>query len=308
MLAAIRGFFAERGVLEVETPLLSRAATTDPALASLATRFTGPGAAAGVDLYLHTSPEGPMKRLLAAGSGPIYQVCRVFRDGERGRRHHPEFSLLEWYRPGFTLTALMDEVAGLIRAVLCRPDLGAARVSYQALFQQGLGLDPFADTSDGARCRQAAITAGIPGAADLDLPRDAWLDLLLTHCLEAGLGRGQLTFLHGYPLSQAALARIHPGPPPVAERFECYLEGMELANGFRELTDAAEQRARFNADLATRAALDLPVVPMDEALLAALAAGLPDTSGVALGLDRLLMLAVSATHIDEVLAFPVERA
>lgn len=309
MLAAIRAFFAARDVLEVETPLLSRAGTTDPALASLTTRFTGPGAADGVRLYLHTSPEFPMKRLLAAGSGPIWQVCKVFRDGERGRRHHPEFSLLEWYRPGFALPDLMDEVAALIRAVLGRPNLPMVRVAYRDLFRDGLGLDPFAPGLDADGLRRAALARAVPGAGELHLTReDGWLDLLLTHCLEPDLGRGRLTFLTGYPPSQAALARIDPGPPPVAERFECYLEGIELANGFRELTDAAEQRARFTADIDARTSAGLPPVPMDEALLAALATGLPDTSGVALGLDRLLMLAVGASHIDEVLAFPLERA
>lgn len=302
MLGRIRAFFAAAGVLEVETPILSQAAVTDPALASLSTRIGG----LGRTLYLQTSPEFAMKRLLAAGSGPIYQICKVFRDDERGRRHHPEFTLLEWYRPVWDHHRLMDEVAGLVRAALARPELPVERIAYRDLFRQRLGLDPWTATI--ADLRGAALVAGIADAADLDLDADAWLDLLLTHALESGLGRGCLTFLHDYPPTQAALARIRPDPFPVAERFELYIDGVELANGFHELTDAAEQRARFTADLTVREQAGQCIPPLDERLLGALAAGIPACAGVALGLDRLLMTAVGAAHIDEVLAFPVERA
>ncbi len=312
MLQDLRAFFAARGVLEVETPLLSAAATTDPALASLSTHWSGSQQPSAQRLYLHTSPELPMKRLLAAGSGPIYQVCKVFRDGERGRRHHPEFSLLEWYRPGWELNALIDEVAELLRLLLDQPGLGLDVIGYQALFQTHLGIDPLA--ADLATLQASAKAAGRNGCTglssceDLELDRDGWLDLLMSQCLEPRLGHAGLTVVRDYPPSQAALARLRPGSPSVAERFELYLDGMELANGFDELTDAAEQRARFNANLSARRAAGQPEPPLDEAFLAALAAGMPASAGVALGLDRLLMCALGADRIDAVLAFPVERA
>jgi len=306
VLAAIRGFFERAGVLEVETPALSFAAGTDPALASLSTTYTGPAAPHGAALYLHTSPEFAMKRLLAAGSGPIWQLCKVFRDGERGRQHNPEFTLLEWYRPGFGLHELMDEVAALLRRVL-GDGLGEERLSYAQAFDRALGIDPH--RADIAELRAAALRTGVAGAEALDLPgRDAWLDLLMSHCVEPGLGAAGVSFLHDFPASQAALARVRDGDPPVAERFEVYVSGVELANGFHELADAAEQRRRFAADNARRRASGLPEMPVDERLLAALAAGLPDCCGVALGVDRLVMLATGAMHIDEVVAFPLERA
>ena len=303
-------------MLEVETPIASRAAVTDPALASLQTRWHGPGQGpdrgSGLPLYLHTSPEFPMKRLLAAGLGPIYQICKVFRDGERGRLHHPEFTLLEWYRPGWDYGRLMDEVAELARLGLGRPDLRVERIAYRDLFRDRLALDPW--TADPAGLRAVALAQGIDGAESLELDRDGWLDLLLTHRLESHLGRGRLTFLHDYPPSQAALARVRePGPSragevPVALRFELYLEGVELANGFQELTDTAVQAARFAADLVERRSQALPEPPVDHAFLQALEAGMPEGSGVALGLDRLLMAQLGIRHIDSVLAFPVERA
>lgn len=301
----LRGFFAARGVLEVETPLLSRAAATDPALASLATHWSGAAAPDGQRLYLHTSPEFPMKRLLAAGSGPIYQVCKVFRDGERGRRHHPEFTLLEWYRPEWTLAALIDEVAALVRVLLERPGLGVEVVRYRDLFRERLHVDPW--RADSAELAARARAAGL-GCDGLELERDGWLDLLMSRCLEADLGRDRMTFVRDYPPSQAALARVDPGPPAFAARFELYLDGMELANGFDELTDAGEQRGRCVADQRARQAADLPQAPVDDAFLAALESGLPASAGVALGLDRLLMCALGVDHIDAVLAFPVERA
>jgi lysyl-tRNA synthetase class 2 len=306
MLQAIRRFFAARGVLEVETPIASRAAASDPALESLSTRWHGPGGAAGPLLYLQTSPEFPMKRLLAAACGPIYQTCKVFRNGERGRFHHPEFSLLEWYRPGWDHRRLMGEVADLVRCVLDAPGLAVEEVSYRDLFRERLRLDPWhADLGD--LCR-AAADHGIGGVDGLRLSPDGWLDLLLTHCLEAGLGRGCMTFVYDYPPSQAALARVRPGPEPAGERFELYLDGLELANGYHELTEAEEQRRRFAWDLQWRAAAGRHCPPADEAFLAALDAGMPAAAGVALGLDRLLMIKTGSTHIDQVLAFPVERA
>ncbi len=305
MLERLRAFFAMVGVLEVETPILSQSAVTDPALASLVVGRSVP-AGHGASLYLQTSPEFPMKRLLAAGSGAIYQICKVFRDDERGRLHHPEFTLLEWYRPGWDNHQLMDEVAELVRVALQHPALPVEWVSYRELFRAGLGLDPWTATPDDLRT--AALAAGIADAATFELEVDAWLDLLMTHCLESGLGRHGMTFVYDYPPSQAALARLRLDSVLVAERFELYLNGIELANGFHELTDATEQRARFQSDLAIRQARGQPQPPLDEHFLAALTAGMPDCSGVALGFDRLLMIAAGVDYIDAVLAFPVERA
>lgn len=308
LLARLRDHFAGQGVLEVDTPILARAAVTDPHLHSLATRYTGPGAAHGLPLYLHTSPEFFMKRLLAAGSGSIYQIAKVFRDGEAGGRHNPEFTLLEWYRTGYDHRRLMADVEALVVSALDGA-LGLApseSITYRDAFRRHAGVDPF--TAAGAELAACAARHGIAAPPGLDLQDiDGWLDLLLTALVEPQLGRGRLTFLHDYPPSQAALARILPGPPPVAARFELYLEGMELANGFHELTDADEQRRRFEADLIRRRELGLTTVPMDTALLAALAHGLPDCAGVALGVDRLLMLAVGAKCIEEVLSFPLGR-
>ena len=309
LLARIRAFFAAHGVLEVETPMLSAAAITEPNLASFSTAYAGPGTRYGQTLYLHTSPEFPMKRLLAAGSGCIYQIARVFRDGEAGRRHNPEFTLLEWYRVGFDHHRLMDEVAELVtelltgQLALAEPE----RLSYQELFQRHLDLNPHqASVAELAACAETRCVPIPPGMPMDDA--DPWLDLLLTHGIEPKLGRGRLTFVYDYPASQAALARLRPGESLVGERFELYLNGVELANGFHELGDAGEQRRRFEAENAARRALGLPVMPMDENLLAALEAGLPDCAGVALGFDRLAMLAAGKTALAEVLAFPFERA
>jgi lysyl-tRNA synthetase class 2 len=292
--------------MEVETPVCSAYGGTDPALASLTSRYTGPGAPQGQDLFLHTSPEFPMKRLLAAGCGPIYQICRVFRDGEAGRLHNPEFTLLEWYRPGFDHHRLMEELAELINSLLPEPR-PVERLSYGELFQRYLAINPHRARVD--ELRQCAEGNNIPGVDSLQLAeRDGWLDLLLSHLIEPELGRDRLTFVYDYPASQASLARLREGDPPVAQRFELYMGGMELANGFFELTDAQEQRHRFAADNSRRQREGLPQVPMDEHLLAALKRGLPECAGVALGIDRLLMVLTGASHIREVLAFPLDRA
>ena len=291
LFAQIRHFFAVRGVLEVDTPVLSEASATDPYLAS----FTTHG------LYLHTSPEFPMKRLLAAGSGSIYQICKVFRRGEFGRWHHPEFTLLEWYRIGLDHYALMDEMDVFLGEMLGCP--AAERISYQAIFLQQIGIDPF--TAETVALREQAMVLGIGEIPHLDpTDRDAWLDLLLTHRVTSTLGReGKPTFLYDYPASQAALATVRPGPPAVAERFEVYVKGVELANGYHELRDAEELRRRFIADNEHRRLLGLPLVPYDKRLLAALEEGLPACAGVALGVDRLLMIQMGAVSIAEVLAF-----
>ncbi len=303
LLGKIRAFFEERGVLEVETPSLSSATVTDLHLASLDCLALLP--AGETRLFLQTSPEFAMKRLLASGSGPIFQICKAFRDAERGRRHNLEFSMLEWYRPGFDHHQLMDEMDAFLRSMLgCAP---AQRRSYGELFETTLGCCPHTVGSDRllAEVRDRGIDLW---NREAELDRDDALNLLFTQVIEPGLGADGPTFVHDYPVSQAALARIRPGSPPVAERFEVYYRGMELANGFHELADVGEQRRRFEADLEARRSSGLPVPPIDERLLAALSAGFPDCAGVALGIDRLVMLALDKERIDEVIAFPVDRA
>lgn len=303
LLARVREFFAARGVLEVETPVLSRAAVTDVHLASLSTRIAGRSG----DYWLQTSPEYAMKRLLAAGSGDIYQVQRVFRDEEIGANHNPEFTMIEWYRVGFDDRALMDEVTALLVELLgSRLEAPAERVTYRDAIARVAGLDPYTapvvELYEFARRKLGDVPHEL--AAD----RDACLDLLMGAIVGPTLGQGRITFVHDYPATQAALARLLPGDPPVAARFEVYVGGLELCNGFHELTDAPEQRRRFEADLDQRRARELPMPPIDERLLAALSHGLPDCAGVALGFDRVVMLATNATRIGDVLAFDVDRA
>ena len=307
MLAALRAFFAARGVLEVETPVLGAATVTDLQLASLVTQV-GPRAAAR---YLQTSPEYAMKRLLAAGSGDIYQVSRVFRDDPPGRLHNVEFTLVEWYRLGFDHRRLMDEVAALLGELLGGRWRAPAEVlTYREAFARELGIDPLraplATLAAAAEARLGPLPAGLQAAPAG--ARDACLDLLMGAVVGPALGHERACFVHEYPASQAALARLLPGDPPIAARFEAYVEGIELCNGFHELADPAEQRQRFAADLAARAAHALPLPPLDERLLAALAAGLPDCAGVALGFDRLVMLAGGQRDIRAVLAFAADEA
>jgi lysyl-tRNA synthetase class 2 len=246
-----------------------------------------------------------MKRLLAAGSPDLYQICKVFRDGESGRLHNPEFTMLEWYRRGFDHVALMDEVETLLGGLLAgRLERPPERLSYRDAFLRVLGVDPLA----APLAELAALAAARAGAAMAGEDRDTVLELLMGALVGPALGRGRLTLVHSYPASQAALARLLPGTPPVAARFEAYLEGLELCNGFHELADPAEQRRRFEADRAARRARGLPVPPLDERLLAALEAGLPDTAGVAVGLDRVLLLATGCSTLGEVLTFTVDEA
>ena len=300
LLRQVREFFLARGLLEVETPQLSAAAATDLHLDSLSAR-SSQGDIAG---WLHTSPEFPMKRLLAAGAGDIWQLARVFRGGERGERHNPEFSLLEWYRVGWDLFALMDEVEALLRELAAdRLELGPGeRLSYREAFLRHAHFDPFeAQPPDIVR---ALARCGVATPEGLGEDLAACLDLALATLVEPALEPLRPTFIHDFPASHAALARIRPGEPPVAERFELFLGGMELANGFHELDDAREQEARFCAELDARRGRGLVEPPLDQRLLAALAHGLPDCAGVALGFDRLLMVLGGASRIDEVLAFP----
>lgn len=309
-LRQVREFFAERGVLEVDTPVVVKAPVTDVHIHSAEVRFPDDPATAGTTaqvparFFLHTSPEFAMKRLLAAGSGDIYQICHVARGLERGPQHNAEFTLVEWYRAGFTLERLMDEVDTLVRAVM-GPRAAAKtseRLTYRDAFVREAGFDPLAASQ--AELEAAARELGFTSGGG----RDEILDLLMSARIGPRLGRNALTFLHRYPASQAALARLDPLEARCALRFELYCEGIELANGFHELASPEEQRARFERDLEERGRRGLPAHAPDERLLAALEAGLPDCSGVALGFDRLVMLATGASHIDEVLAFPTERA
>jgi lysyl-tRNA synthetase class 2 len=321
VLAAARAFFAARGVLEVETPVLCAAGAVDAHLEPIPVRLPAAAAAATGEaeaaMYLVTSPEHSMKRLLAAGSGSIYQVTRAFRAGERGRLHNPEFTILEWYRPGFDHLRLMEEVEDLACAIfaaaavgasgLARPPRPFARVTYRAAFERALGIDPH--RAPATELVRAAERAGVTPPAGLgEDDRDGWLNLLLAAAVEPTLGVERPLFLTDYPASQAALARVRPGEPPVAERFELYSRGVELANGYHELLDQGEQESRFAAANRRRESDGRTLLPLDRRFLAALAAGVPACAGVALGLDRLVMLAAAASSIDEVLAFPIERA
>jgi lysyl-tRNA synthetase class 2 len=302
MLAAVRAFFAARSVLEVETPVLSAAAVSDPQLESLATRIAGlPG-----EFYLQTSPEYAMKRLLAAGSGDIYQICKVFRDEEHGRWHNPEFTMIEWYRLGFDDAALMDEVEALVGTLLAPPRTlpPAERLTYSAALERHAGVD--AHRSSDADLAAAAQRHGI--LCDAQLDRDAKLDLLMGLVVGPRLGLDRPCFICDYPASQAALARLKPGAFGVAARFELYLDGVELANGFHELQDAAEQRARFSRDLSSRRRRGQMQRPLDENFLAALEHGMPDCAGVALGFDRLVALALGADSLAQSMAFAIDNA
>lgn len=304
MLADIRDFFSTVGVLEVETPLACLAAGTDPAIDPLIARYTGPLYPQGVDLYLQTSPEFAMKRLLASGSGPIYQICKAFRDGEAGRLHNPEFSILEWYRPGYTVAEMMTEVAAVLRCALQRDGLETETQSYAGLFAAHLGIDVF--VVDAESLRQVAVRHHLSGAEGLRLDRDGWLDLLMSHLIQPALGPDRLCFVTDYPASQAALARRNPDRLTAA-RFEAFLDGVELANGFDELTDAEEQAARFDAENSERRARGKRPVTVDRQLLAAMRTGLPDCCGVAVGLDRLLMLRQGLDDLDATMTFSLRR-
>lgn len=300
----IRHFFADRGVLEVETPTMSQATVTDVHLRAFETRFTGPGAAQGITLYLMTSPEYHMKRLLAAGSGPIYQMGRSYRNEEAGRYHNPEFTMLEWYRPHYDMYRLINEVDDLLQQTLeCE---SAESLSYQQAFLRYLDIDPL--TAEKDKLREVAAKLDVSNIADTEEDRDTILQLLFMVGVEPHIGLEKPTFIYHFLASQASLAEISSEDHRVAERFEVYYKGVELANGFRELTDAAEQRQRFERDNRKRASMGLPEQPIDENLLAALEHGFLECAGVALGIDRLIMLALGAERISDVIAFLVDRA
>ncbi len=303
IVADIRRFFADRGVLEVDTPAMSQATVTDIHLVPFKTRFVGPGASQGLDLWLMTSPEYHMKRLLAAGSGPIYQMNRSFRNEEAGRHHNPEFTMLEWYRPHYDMYRLINEVDDLLQQIL---ECGEAEtLSYQQAFLRCLNIDPL--TAEKEALVAVAATLGVGDLAASEDDRDTLLQLLFMLGVEPKIGQERPAFVYHFPASQASLAEISTEDHRVAERFEVYYRGIELANGFRELTDAREQRQRFEQDNRRRAEKGLPEQPIDQLLLAALEHGLPDCSGVALGIDRLIMLALKAESLSDVIAFPVDR-
>jgi lysyl-tRNA synthetase class 2 len=302
--ATIRGFFNERGVLEVETPMLSAAGNTDPNIQSFHTNFSGHVDAGARERWLRTSPEFPLKRLLAAGVGDCYELGRVFRNGEAGGRHNPEFTMMEWYRVGWDHNRLAREVIDLLERLL----LGAGRTfeivetTYRGLFHDALGVDALLDPVEVLKKPLADANISSEG-----LERDDWLDLLLTHRIQPEFPRDRVTIVSEFPASQCALARIRKSDPPVAERFEAYVGRYEVANGYHELNDAAEQRARFEGDNAKRRQRGDAEVPMDERLLAVLG-DMPACAGVALGIERLLMVLADTDAIADVLTFPFSEA
>jgi lysyl-tRNA synthetase class 2 len=305
LLAEVRCFFAARDVLEVTTPVLSQAGNSDPNIDSFVTRYNGPQRGGSATRYLRTSPEFFHKRLLAAGSGDICEIASVFRDGECGPRHNPEFTLLEWYRIGIDHHRLMDEVEALVHAAAAafgRTLAPARRLTFQRAFIECAGIDPL--VADEEALWQVLSGFAIERAG---LGRDDALDLIRSHIVEPALAREPALFIHAFPASQAALARIDPDDPRVARRFELYLGGSEIANGYHELGDAGEQRARFERDLAIRRTRGVSEPAIDEHLLAALPS-MPDCAGVALGIERLHQWLVGARLIDEVIAFPFARA
>ena len=305
LYALIRGFFDERGVLEVETPMLSMAANTEPNIESFSTRFSGSPSAGPAERWLRTSAEFPLKRLLASGVGDCYELGRVFRNGEAGRRHNPEFTMLEWYRRGWDHHRLMQETVALVEAALALVERSAqvSSLSYRELFLESLRIDPFVAPLEVLRAPLQDWNIDTR-----NLERDDWLDLLITHCIQPQFPWDRITLVRDWPASQCALSRIRPGDPPLAERFELYLGTHELANGYHELTDAVEQRARFENDNRRRQLRGQEMLPVDERLLAAMADGLPDCAGVALGIERLLMCLSGFEDIRDLLAFDFSEA
>jgi len=301
LLQALRRFFSDHGVMEVETPLLSQGTVPDPGIDI----FMLPGGGDEPDRYLQTSPESAMKRLLAAGSGDIFQICKAFRQGEAGRHHNPEFTLLEWYRVGWDHAALMREVAELLGTVLSSD--GWQVWPYRALFVELLGVDPLDEQTslttltDLAQSRIGSVPEG--------LDRDAVLDLLMSHCIEPGISDWGVVFITDFPPSQAAMARsVSVGDADVAARFECYVHGKELANGYWEQCDADALSAQLQAENTRRRQRGLPERPIDERLLAAHRHGLPDCAGVALGVDRLLAVKLGAESLEEIISFDWDSA
>ncbi len=301
-LANIRLFFADRGIWEVATPILSSAAATAPYLDSFTTDYIPIGSHTKHTYYLHTSAEFAMKRLLAAGSGSIYQIAPVFRNGEQGKFHSPEFTMLEWYRTGFTLTQLMDELEALLQQVFnfkrCE------RLSYQHVFKNSLNIDVFTCSNDDIHHCVLEQISSMPDNFETD--RDGYLELLMSYIIEPQLG--QYTFIYNFPASQAQLAKVVNDQQgnTVADRFELYINGVEIANGYNELLAEKELRKRFEHDNQQRKYQNKAAMPLDEKLLAAMQYDLPECSGVAMGLDRLIMLAMDKQNIKTVQSFGFE--
>lgn len=310
LYADIRAFFAARGVLEVETPILSAAGNTEPNIESFQTHFTGHVSAGAPTRWMRTSPEYPLKRLLAAGLGDCYELGRVFRNGEAGGRHNPEFTMLEWYRVGWDHRRIAAETVEVVQLALALVGRQARvqSTSYRALYRDRLGIDPMRASDEALRNALGDVQIDPEG-----LGRDDWLDLLMTHRIQPAIDTDTLLVVHDYPASQCMLARVRdddgdPDPEPVAERFELYLGPLELANGYHELCDSHEQRARFERDLEVRASRGLVLPPVDDRLLDALAGGLPECAGVAVGVDRLLMAVLGTNRIADVLALDFAHA
>lgn len=315
LLAALRQFFDDQGYLEVETPLLSPDVVVDTHLEPFSTVWrSDPRGTEGEELFLQTSPEFAHKRLLAAGSGPIFEVFRAFRNGESGQRHNPEFTLIEWYYPGDDHHAQMDFTEKLVRHLAAAagvefPLTFFARMPYDEAFERYIGTRVL--ERDAGALAEVAIrhNVSIPnGLRPIPADRDEWLNLLLAERVEPHLGIEGPTFLYDYPASQAALARIRDETPPVAERFELYINGIELCNGYHELCDAKELRQRNVTQNEKRRALGLRELPVESRLLAAMEEGLPPCAGVALGFDRLLMLLLGKEAIADVRAFLTESS
>ena len=305
MLSTIRLFFEQRSVLEVETPLLCSATGTDPQLDFFSSFYHS--APENKQMFLQTSPEFAMKRLLAAGSGSIFQICKAFRNAEIGRLHNPEFSILEWYRVDFTLDQLMDEVAELVFMLTKKADKSVYKVSYVEVFNQVTKLNPlifcqksYAEYAINNNIKDAVLLCGND--------HSMWLDFIFSYKVQPTFDKKFLCMVHGYPAIQASLARINPDNQTIADRFEVFVNGVEVGNGFFELTDAIEQEKRFDQENQSRQEKGLCIVKKDTQFLAALKSGLPECSGVALGLDRLLMVIERALSLNDVITFPFDRA
>ena len=303
LLRSIREFFYQNNTLEVDTPTLSMSTTPDPNIDSFITSYHSK------QYYLHTSPEFPMKRLLASGSGAIYQICKVFRHGEAGNHHNPEFTMLEWYQPDMTYHALMKQLDELLRILLKeRLTLNdTLNISYQNLFDKYLKINPHVCSKQELLNLIQQHKINLNDASN-NFTRDALLDVLVTHIIQPSLPKNTPIFVFDYPKTQAALAEIREGEECVAERFELYLNGLELANGYQELLDADEMQSRFEKENQQREAENIPTIPLDNHLIAAQRAGMPMVSGVAVGIDRLLMLVTGAESIQEVIAFSFDKA
>lgn len=298
LYAKIRAFFLARNILEVETPILCKYTVTDPHIESFSVPINP-----YTNYYLQTSPEYAMKRLLCASSGAIYQITKSFRIGESGRQHNPEFTMLEWYRPDFNHHDLMDEINLFLQAILQTPR--AEKVSYRDLFLQHLNINPFEITLDALK---KLIHEKNISVDTNTIDHDTALQILLSHLIEPTMGIEKPLFLYDFPITQAALSKIRNDAQPVAERFELYMNGSEIANGFHELTDAAEQQTRFEKNQLARRENNQRVPAIDHYFIDALQSGLPTCAGIAIGIDRLLMQYAKTNNIQDVISFPFERA